>query len=167
MEYFTGATDKFYRGKNGQIYLRGDGTLSYKNKLVEGMHIDVYMAATNPSTVLEFIDESESDLEIKTPTQSASQPMRDEWFTYECEVSSKKRSKMVKCRKHKTTKRNKRANDDKTPRETLIYCSYCSVHHGPDEPCFNDCYDSDDDLWDYQRYSYYSSYPNSGCCCCG
>jgi ribosomal protein L32 len=173
MEYFTRGTNKFYRGKDGQIYLKGDGTVSYKNKLIEGMHIDVYMAGTNPRTVaIELVDESEPDPEVTTLTQPtirpACPPMRDEWLTYESDIPSTKRFTGGKRRRAKTTKRNKRVHDDRTTTEHLIYCHSCEVHHGPEEPCVNYC-DMDDDLGDYLLYPYYPSYSDHGCCCieCG
>lgn len=161
MEYFTRGTDKFYRGTDGQIYLKGDGTCSYKNRLVEGMTIDDYMAATNPRTfIVDMIDTAETahPVEVTAPT---SPPMRDEWFNYECDVPVTKKSKMTKRRKTKATKRHQKMREERSPAEQLVYCQLCRVHHGPNEPCFNND-DWDDDLW---NYSYYFSYRSPGYCC--
>jgi ribosomal protein L32 len=166
MEYFTRGTDKFYRGEDGQIYVKGDGTPSYKNKLIEGMPIDVYMSGTNPRTVaIEIIDDSEPDHEVTTLTQPARMPIRDEWLAYECDITSTKKFTGGKRRKTKTTKRNKRVHDDRTSPEHLIYCPSCEVHHGPEEPCVIYCDDMDDDWMNYLMYPRYSSYSDHGCCC--
>ena len=166
MEYFTGATNKFYRGIDGQIYLKGDGTTSYKNRLVEGMPIDVYMEMTNldHAQTQHLTDPRETACMSAKSTKSTNQTMHEEWFIYECEVSGPKKYTRSKRRKHKTSKRNKNGGykkvcDEQASSDFLIYCRYCEVHHHLDDQCcfhdsdpwiaqcFNLSYDSDEDYW--------------------
>lgn len=132
MEYFTGATDKFYRGRDGFIYLKGDGSNTYKNKLISGMSIDMqfriqfqmqFEMPIIPTIKFDSLNYNENNFKRENKCV-----IKDEWLEYECKIHNhrSKIRKQRKKRKQKVTKNNQKHNDqykyiDLFSKEDLMY----------------------------------------------